>query len=186
MYPEVEPFDKDLSQYKYIYLGFPNWYAEPPRALYTFLKENDFSGKIIIPYTSYEHKQDGFSDSIYILKSLLPNSIVLDNGLVIHRKEFGTAKEQTYAWLEKIATDIENVELHPIPTVAEQKESAKSLVGQILTKEQVEAAIGSYDKFVTGTNGCTRNITSARFFYPGFVIYSRAEDDTHFEILSID
>ena len=154
-----------------------------PICLYGELELSSTSGlNTVIMYS----KQDGFSDSIYILKSLLPNSIVLDNGLVIHRKEFGTAKEQTYAWLEKIATDIENVELHPIPTVAEQKESAKSLVGQILTKEQVEAAIGSYDKFVTGTNGCTRNITSARFFYPGFVIYSRAEDDTHFEILSID
>lgn len=149
--PEVEPCTENLEEYDIVYLGFPNWYGEPPRALYTFLKENNLDGKTIVPFTT--HDKNGFSDAIYILKSMLPNSAVLEDGLVLHRKEVLDGKQATLEWLEKIRDVAENAKANPLATVAGQKEAAKKLIGQTLTKEEVAEAVGQYTKFVTDTNG---------------------------------
>lgn len=183
--PEVEACTEDLSQYDIIYLGFPNWYGEPPRALYTFLNENNLDGKTIVPFTS--HDRNGFSDSIQILKAKLPNSAVLEDGLIVDRKNVMDAKSVILEWVAKVSKEAENAKSNPLATVAGQKEAAKKLIGQTLTKEEVIAAVGQYTKFVTDTNGCTHDIESGRFYYPGFVIYSRADEDgSRFVILSVD
>lgn len=149
--PPVEACTEDLSQYDIIYLGFPNWYGEPPRALYTFLKENNLNGKTIVPFTS--HDKNGFSDSIDILKSMLPKSAVLENGLVVNRKDVPNAKVDTIEWVESVRKEAETAQSNPLATAEGQKEAAKKLIGQILTKDQVEAAVGTCTKFVTDTNG---------------------------------
>lgn len=151
--PEIEACTEDLSQYDIIYLGFPNWYGEPPRALYTFLNENDLNGKTIVPFTS--HDRNGLSDAIDILKSKLPKSAVLDEdqSLVVNRKDVPNAKEVTLEWVERIRKEAETASANPLATAAGQKEAAIKLIGQTLTKEEVEAAVGKYSKFVTDTNG---------------------------------
>lgn len=183
--PEVEACTEELGQYDIIYLGFPNWYGEPPRALYTFLNENKLDGKTIVPFTSDD--RNGFSDSIDILKAKLPNSVVLEDGLIVNRKNLLEAKDTTREWVAKVRKEAENAKANPLNTAAGQKEAAKKLIGKTLTKEEVAAGVGKYIKFVTDTNGCTHDIESGRFYYPGFVIYSRANaDGTGFTILSVD
>lgn len=34
----------NLAQYDTVYIGFPIWYAQAPRVVYTFCKEYDWSG----------------------------------------------------------------------------------------------------------------------------------------------
>jgi hypothetical protein len=177
----------DFSQYDVIYIGFPNWYGEPPRALYTFLNQNDLDGKTIVPFTSDD--KDGFSDAIEILKAKLPNSIVLEDGLVVKRKNVFDSKSVTLSWLAQVSKEADEAksDSDPLKTAAGQKEAAKQLIGQTLTKDEIVDAVGQYYKYAAGTNGCTKNVESGRFYYPGFVIYTRAsENGTKFTVYSID
>lgn len=42
----------DISSYDYIFLGYPIWWGQAPNILYTFVEEQDFSNKIIIPFAT--------------------------------------------------------------------------------------------------------------------------------------
>jgi hypothetical protein len=151
--PEVEPCTLDLEPYDLVYLGFPNWYGEPPRALYTFLKENNLDGKSIIPFTSDD--RNGFSDAIDILKSMLPNSVILseDESLLVNRKDLFASKEQTQIWATEAKQIAEARAANPLSTSQGQKEAAIALIGQTLTEEEIEQKLGKYLKFSRGTNG---------------------------------
>lgn len=178
IYPDVEACTEDLSQYDIVYLGFPNWYGEPPRALYTFMSQNNLDGKTIIPFSSCDNVEKyGFSDAINILKSKLPNSVVLDDGLIINRKVVLDSKQTTLDWVAKVKKEAETAKANPLATVAGQKEAASKLVGQTLSKEDLVSKVGEYTKMTTDVNGCTHEVSSVRFFYNGFVIYSRAATD---------
>ena len=52
--PDLRPeYIGDLSnpeKYKYIFLGFPNWWNKEPNIIDTFLESIDLSGKKIIPF----------------------------------------------------------------------------------------------------------------------------------------
>lgn len=48
--PELTSHIEDLNGYGTIFVGFPNWWADLPQALYSFFDEYDFSGKTIIPF----------------------------------------------------------------------------------------------------------------------------------------
>ena len=40
----------DLSQYDTVYLGYPIWWGDLPMIVYTFLENNDFSGKTVYAF----------------------------------------------------------------------------------------------------------------------------------------
>lgn len=69
---EINKMDIDTSKFDTIYLGYPIWYNDAPKVVYTFLKSFDFSGKTIIPFCTSD--QSRIDDSIKNIKSLQPNS----------------------------------------------------------------------------------------------------------------
>ena len=40
----------NLKDYDIVFLGYPIWWSDLPMAVYTFLENNDFNGKTIIPF----------------------------------------------------------------------------------------------------------------------------------------
>ncbi len=152
VFPEVISDGENFEEYEIVYLGFPNWYAEPPRALYDFFEKNDFDGKIIIPFTSDD--KNGFSDSVDIFKSKLPNSIVLseEEGLLVNRKDVFEAEDRVKVWVEEVKSTIVAEKNNP-NNVSGQKEAAIALIGQSLTPKEIEEKVGEYIKFAKGTNG---------------------------------
>lgn len=68
--PELASQIENPDQYDIIFLGYPNWNADLPMPLYTFLEEYDFSGKTIIPFNT--HGGSGFSRTISTIESLQP------------------------------------------------------------------------------------------------------------------
>lgn len=48
-HPELLNHVENFEQYETIILGFPNWWADLPMPVYTFLEEYDFGAKTIIP-----------------------------------------------------------------------------------------------------------------------------------------
>lgn len=67
------------------------------------------------------------------------------------------------------------------------KEAAEALIGQQVTKDDVEKAVGKWEKFEMSSNGCERGVYAGRFYYDGFNIFSRTYDKGKtFSIVSIN
>ena len=48
--PEIVGKPANLKDYDTVFLGYPIWWSDLPMAVYTFLENNDFNGKTIIPF----------------------------------------------------------------------------------------------------------------------------------------
>lgn len=88
--PELATQIENLDSYSVIFLGYPNWNADLPMPLYTFLEEYDFSGKTIIPFTA--HGGSGFSRTIQTIQQLQPGAAVIEDGLSISRNRVSDAQ----------------------------------------------------------------------------------------------
>lgn len=87
-----------VDQYDTILLGYPNWWGDMPMPLYTFLEENDFAGKTIIPFTV--HGGSGFSNTVDTIAQLQPDAQVSSDGLSISRNDVADAADEITSWAE--------------------------------------------------------------------------------------
>lgn len=95
--PELATQIENLDSYDVIFLGYPNWNADLPMPLYTFLEEYDFSGKTIIPFTT--HGGNGFSRTIQTIEELQPQATVVEDGLSISRNSVPDAQSDVTDWV---------------------------------------------------------------------------------------
>ncbi len=97
--PAISGTVENLNDYDTIYLGYPNWWADMPMVLYTFLDTYDLSGKTIAPFVT--SGGSGFSNTISTIKSMEPNATVTD-GLAIRDSAAGNPASAVSDWLEKL------------------------------------------------------------------------------------
>lgn len=95
--PELATQIENLDRYDVIFLGYPNWNADLPMPLYTFLEEYDFSGKTMIPFTT--HGGSGFSRTIQTISDLQPDATVISDGLSISRNSVAGAESAVVDWV---------------------------------------------------------------------------------------
>lgn len=98
--PELATQIENFDSYDVIFLGFPNWNADLPMPLYTFLEEYDFSGKTILPFTT--HGGSGFSRTIQTISELQPDATVISDGLSISRNSVSGAESDIVAWVDSL------------------------------------------------------------------------------------
>lgn len=98
--PELARMPENLDQYDVIFLGYPNWNADLPMPLYTFLENGDLSGKTIIPFTV--HGGSGFARTIQTIQELQPEAMVVENGLAISRNQVSSAQGAVEDWLNTL------------------------------------------------------------------------------------
>ncbi len=48
--PEISGSVENIEQYDVVFIGYPIWWGQAPKIIYTFLESYDFSGKTIIPF----------------------------------------------------------------------------------------------------------------------------------------
>ncbi len=101
--PELSTHIESLDGYDYIFVGFPNWNADLPMPLYTFFEENDFSGKIIIPFVT--HGGSSFSGTIDTIQELEPNATVIEAGLSISRNHVANAQADVKEWTDALIAE---------------------------------------------------------------------------------
>lgn len=101
--PELSTQIENLDDYNVIFLGYPNWNADLPMPLYTFLEEYDFSGKTIIPFTT--HGGSGFSRTIQTISELQPNATVISDGLSISRNSVPDAESDVVNWINGLGVN---------------------------------------------------------------------------------
>lgn len=95
--PEIQNLPDSLEGYDTLFIGYPNWNADLPMPLYTFLEEYDLSGKTIIPFTT--HGGSGFSGTIDTIQELQPNAQVVQDGLSISRNNVPDAAGEVADWV---------------------------------------------------------------------------------------
>lgn len=98
--PELSSAIENLDDYSVIFLGYPNWNADLPMPLYTFLESYDFSGKTIIPFVT--HGGSGFSRTVSTIQELQPNATVLTDGLSISRNNVPNAAQEAMDWAAQV------------------------------------------------------------------------------------
>ena len=85
-----------LDGYDVIYVGFPIWWGNMPRILYTFFDACDLSGKTIAPFCT--SGGSGISAAVEDIARLEPDATVTE-GL---RASLGQAEERLGQWLNDI------------------------------------------------------------------------------------
>ncbi|NBK79940.1 flavodoxin [bacterium D16-76] len=94
--PELAARLENIDQYDTIILGYPNWWADLPMPVYTFLEEYDFVGKTIIPFVT--HGGSGFSATVGTIAALQPGAAVSENTLSIARGDVVNCEETVIDW----------------------------------------------------------------------------------------
>ena len=96
----VEYFKKleNLSEYDVIYLGFPCWWRTYPRVVATFIKDNNFFGKVIYPFCTNEEGSLGLAE--LELKGSAKGAIV-KNGFACKGSEVDEIDERLKGWLNR-------------------------------------------------------------------------------------
>lgn len=94
--PELATQLENLDQYDTIILGYPNWWADLPMPVYTFLEEYDFAGKTIIPFVT--HGGSGFSNTLGTIAALQPGATISENTLSIARGDVANCEETVIDW----------------------------------------------------------------------------------------
>lgn len=98
--PELTSHIENLDQYDTIFVGYPNWWADLPMAVYSFFDEYDFSGKTIIPFNV--HNGSRFSRTIETIQELEPNATVIEDGFTISEQNVPEAADDVASWLQEI------------------------------------------------------------------------------------
>lgn len=76
VHPEITVSVDNISEYDTIFVGYPIWWDEAPAMIATFLAENDFSGKTIIPFCT--SSSDDIGNSLHIFSELCPDAEIAE------------------------------------------------------------------------------------------------------------
>lgn len=100
--PEIAKEIASIENYDVIYVGYPIWWGDMPRILYTFFDTYDFSGKTIVPFcTSGGSGLSGTTDDI---KALEPDAEVLE-GLEVDGSSAANADDEVDEWISSIGLE---------------------------------------------------------------------------------
>ena len=76
VHPEITVSVDSIEGYDTIFVGYPIWWDEAPAMIATFLAENDFSGKTIIPFCT--SSSDDIGNSLHIFTELCPDAEIAE------------------------------------------------------------------------------------------------------------
>lgn len=71
--PQLKGKAVNIKEYDYIFIGYPIWHGEAPRAVSTFMESYSFSGKTIIPFCT--SGSSGIKSSVKVLKPLAKKKV---------------------------------------------------------------------------------------------------------------
>lgn len=96
--PELTASSLELSEYDTVFLGYPVWATDAPRAILSFLDRYDLSGKTVIPFCTHDGYGAGRSYSTIRETS---GATTLE-GLAIEARDVPHAKAAVSEWLDSI------------------------------------------------------------------------------------
>ena len=90
--PKIKAVAVDVSQYDYVFLGYPIWWDLAPRAVNTFIETTNLAGKTVIPFATSGGSSIG--NSVAVLKQSYPN-IKWQSGKLLNR----VSKKEIETWV---------------------------------------------------------------------------------------
>lgn len=98
--PELSAQVENFEQYDAVLLGYPNWWADLPMPVYSFLESYDFSGKTIIPFIT--HGGSRASRTVETISALQPDASVYSDALVLSRNDVASSSGEVTNWITDI------------------------------------------------------------------------------------
>ena len=80
--PKIKAVAVDVSQYDFVFLGYPIWWDLAPRTVNTFIETTNLASKTVIPFATSGGSSIG--NSVAVLKQLYPN-IKWQSGKLLNR-----------------------------------------------------------------------------------------------------
>ena len=97
--PAISGTIDNIENYDVVYVGYPIWWYDMPRIMYTFFDTYDFSGKTIVPFcTSGGSGLSGTPDTIAEFE---PEATILE-GIQLGSSAAHDAEAELSAWLTEI------------------------------------------------------------------------------------
>ena len=97
--------DIKVEDYDVIFLGYPNWWGNPPMCVYTFIEKHDWNGKTVIPFITHEGSGMGGTDRKIAAACEGANTLT-DKGLAVQGKvaqeNQSSARKSVDNWLERL------------------------------------------------------------------------------------
>lgn len=90
----------NIADYDTVFIGYPNWWYTAPMAVFSFIEENNLSGKKVVLFCS--HGTGGFASSVQDITDALPNSSVETNVIGIEREDIPGSQNRIKEWLSEI------------------------------------------------------------------------------------
>ncbi|WP_177217091.1 flavodoxin [Pedobacter insulae] len=97
--PSFKKVDVNIQDYDTIFFGYPVWDMRLPPVVRTFLRDNDFSGKTILPFNS--HAGYGTGKSVSEIKEFAPKAKVAD-AFSIKDSNVKDAKKEVERWINQM------------------------------------------------------------------------------------
>ncbi len=97
--------DITIENYDVIFIGYPNWWGNPPMCVYTFIDKHDWTGKTVIPFITHEGSGMGGTDR-KIASACKGAETLIRKGLAIQGKvaqeNQASAQKSVNSWLERL------------------------------------------------------------------------------------
>lgn len=97
--PEIFTKVDNMASYDIVFIAYSVLWRDLPEAVSLFLEDYDLSGKVIVPFCTYNN--DGFERSFERVSEVLPEQVVL-NGFSVDASTAWQSKEKIEAWLESL------------------------------------------------------------------------------------
>lgn len=96
--PELIPCFIDFSDYDIVFIGSPNWLNTVAPPVKSFLRNNNFTGKIIIPFCSHGGGGEG---SVFSTIEMESKNVVMKSDLSIYGDGRGKLDKLIEKWIDK-------------------------------------------------------------------------------------
>ena len=96
--PALATHVDNMDQYDVVFVGYPCWWGDAPMAVYTFLEEYDFSGKTIVPFTSYG--TSGWGNSLTSIQRAVGNHATMAEGFSVQEDDMQNLSARVSTWLQ--------------------------------------------------------------------------------------
>ena len=100
--PEIIEDVANFVDYDLVFVGTPNWWADLPMAVYTFMEAHDWNGKTVAPFVT--HEGSGLSSIPSKIKSATGADML--DGLAVYghvaQNDREQAEENVTNWLKKL------------------------------------------------------------------------------------
>ncbi|MDE7268105.1 MAG: flavodoxin [Lachnospiraceae bacterium] len=98
--PAISGSVENMEQYDIVFIGYPIWWGQAPKIIYTFMESYDFSGKTIVPFCT--SASSGVGSSATNLQPLANNAVWIPG----KRFSGGASQNTIMEWVKSLGLNL--------------------------------------------------------------------------------